>query len=256
MSTLLDRAHVSNPQIQALIHDIAAQLTAVLGEACGGQFRTLEETILQVTSEATRLSLESALQSIASSFGKGDRILVNGQEYKSHHQGKVGIPSLCGKLVVKRYTFRETGTHNGATAVPMDLVAGLVEGVTPVLAENIVHGCASRDMREHRKALILARRVPPSRASLERLATRYGAIACGAPAALVETIRRVERNPKGARAISFGVDRTSVAMVEPRDPDGGTAPRRKRVKPRCCPRGLIRGWSAPFWDVHKPVSAP
>ncbi len=232
MSTLPQNAHLSEPKIQTLVRNIAAQMTSVLTEVYGDNFRTFEEVALQVTSEATRLSLESALQTIADQFRKGDRIQVDGHEYKSHLPGQVRVPSLCGMLEVNRYTFRELGIRNGPTIVPMALAAGLVEGATPVFAENVAHAYATRDMRSHREALIRARRAPPSRATMERLATRCGAAACAAPPVLETTLRRTEKNPEGAYAISLGIDRTTVAMVEPRDPEEGAEPRRKRTKPR------------------------
>jgi len=232
LSTLSQSAYFPNPEVQTLVDNMATQLASMLTGVCDGHFRTFEELVLRVTSEATRLSLESTLQTISDRFCEGDRIQVDGHEYKSHHSGQVQVPSLCGMLNVERYTFRKLGIRNGPTIVPMDLAAGLVEGATPVFAENVAHAYGGLDMRNHREALIRARRVPPSRATMERLATRCGAAACKAPPALEKTIRRTEKNPEGAYAISFGIDRTSVAMVEPRDSEDATEPRRKRTKPR------------------------
>lgn len=232
MTTVPSSPALANPKVRSLIRNMASGLKDLLSETRGHRFRDFEDLLLQVTTEATRQGLEGALQTIANRYGPTVRIVVEGKHYKSHLSGKVVVHSLCGPLEVDRFTFRQVGVHNGPTVVPMNLAAGLVEGATPILAENVVHGYAKSDMRDFRDSLLRSRRAPPSRATLERLAVQYASISCGAPDEVENTIRLAEEIPKEACGISLGFDRTSVAMAEPRPPEKDPRPHKKRTKPR------------------------
>jgi hypothetical protein len=135
-----------------------------------GSFGQREEATLAIFEEAARGLLLQELSAIAARFG--ERILVDGVEYQEHEPGTGHYSSLNGPLDVPRSTYREVGVRNGPTIVPLDLVAGLVEGATPAMAYNVANGYARRDMRQHGEALELAHRVPPPRATLERMAKR------------------------------------------------------------------------------------
>jgi len=114
----------------------------------------------------------------------------------------------------------------------MELVAGVVEGATPALGYNVAHGYAQHDMRQHGEALAAAHRVPPPRATLERMAKRIAAAATEQAPRIESVLRRAEKLPEGAYAISLGLDRTSVPMAEERPADAPPKPEPKRSKPR------------------------
>ena len=135
-----------------------------------GSFGEREAAALMLLDEAGRGLLEEELRSLADGFG--ERLLVDGVEYKRHEPGQVRYYSLGGTLLVRRYSYRRVGVHNGPTIVPLDWVAGLAEGATPALAYNVLHGYAQRDMRQHAESLSAAHRVPPPRATLERMCQR------------------------------------------------------------------------------------
>jgi hypothetical protein len=116
--------------------------------------------------------------------------------------------------------------------VAVELAAGLVEGATPALAYSVAHGYAQHDMRAHKESLQAAHRVPPSRATLERIATRLASAAVDGAAKIEAGVRRAERVPEETVAVSIGLDRTSVAMMEDRPADAPPKPERKRLRPR------------------------
>lgn len=195
-----------------------------------GSFASREEALLAIQEETTRSALEEELREIAKGFG--DRVLVNGIEFKRHEPGVGKYFCLGGTLLVQRDTYRRVGVHNGPTVVPLELVAGLVEGATPALGYNVAHGYGQRDMRQHAETLAAAHRVPPPRATLERIAKRLAKKAFEAAPRIEAVLRPVEGLPDGARAVCIGLDRTAVPMAEERPAEAPAQRTRKRRKPR------------------------
>jgi hypothetical protein len=193
-------------------------------------FAEREEAMLALLDEAGRSLLEEELQCLADGFG--DRLLVDGIEYKRHERGKVQYYSLGGLLHVRRASYRIVGVHNGPTVVPLELVAGLAESATPALAYSVLHGYGQRDMRQHAETLAAAHRVPPPRATLERMAKRLAKVVHESAPRIEALLRQTEKLPEAARAVCIGLDRTSVPMAEERADAASAKPRRKRQKPR------------------------
>jgi hypothetical protein len=218
---------LAKPEMKKALAKIQQVVREVLPAA---DFAEQERVTLALLDEAGRGVLEGQLVEIAASFD--DVVLVDGVPYKRHIEGTVDYHSLSGPLVVPRYTFRQMGVHSGPTVVPLELVAGIVEGATPALGYNVAHGYAQHDMRQHGEALVAAHRVPPPRATLERLAKRIAVAATDQAPRIEAKLRRAEKVPEGAHAISVGLDRTSAPMAEERPKDAPLKPKPKRTKPR------------------------
>jgi hypothetical protein len=227
MNSMPRETLLAKPEMKQALATIREAVRDVLP---AGDFAEQERVALMVLDEAGRGVLEEQLREIARSFG--DEVLVDGVAYKRHLPGIVTYHSLSGGLEVSRDTYRQKGVHNGPTVVPLELVAGIVEGATPALGFNVAHGYAQHDMRQHGDALSAAHRVPPPRATLERLAKRIAAAATEQAPRIESKLRRVEKVPEGARAISIGLDRTSTPMAEERPEDAPPKPEPKRSKPR------------------------
>jgi hypothetical protein len=216
---------------KAEVKDALTEMQRVLREALPeGSFAEREAAALALSNEAVRGVLLEELKAIAASFP--DELLINGVAYKRHEPGTGNYHGLCGPLPVGRDTFRQMGVRNGPTVVPLDLVAGLIEGATPALAYNIAHGYAQHDTRVHEETLRTAHRVPPSRATLERIAKDIGAATVDAAPHIEPLLRRGEKVPEDAVAVVMGLDRTAVAMIEDRPADAPPKPEPKRRKPR------------------------
>ena len=218
---------VAKPEVRRAVAEIQRVLNDTLA---AGSFAEREAAALAVTNEAVQGYLLEQLQGISDGFG--DELLINGLAYKRHELGTGHYHSLCGPLAVERHTYRQMGIRNGPTMVPLELVAGLVEGATPALACNVAHGYAQHDMRLHEEVLLFAHRQPPSRATLERIAKDIGAAAVEAAPRIEPMVRRAETVPEGTVALVMGLDRTAVPMVEDRPPDAPAKPEPKRRKPR------------------------
>jgi hypothetical protein len=227
MDTVTRSKLLAKPEVQEVVETTVQLLRATLA---GLSFAELEEAALAISGEATRVALKEELQTLADEFG--GVVMVDGRQYKRHEPGTIVVHSLCGGLEVTRYTYREVGVRNGPTIVPMALQAGLVEGATPAFAYNLAHAYAEHDMRAHGEMLGNAHRVPPPRATLERLAKRLATAAHDAPPRIEAAVRRSEKLPEGASAISIGIDRTTVPMAEPLPEGAPPKPAPKRSKPR------------------------
>jgi hypothetical protein len=170
-------------------------------------------------------------------------VVIHGAEHRQHQAGTVTYWSLVGAVQVRRWTYRQVGVRNGATVVPLELLAGIIECATPTLSYDVAQGYAEHDMRTHGRQLESAYRVPPPRATLERLAKRLAASAQAAVPRLEPLLRQVETLPEGAHGLVLGLDRTSVPMAEPRAASTASGREERRRKPR------IRKPSAPI-DVN------
>jgi hypothetical protein len=225
---IVDRTKLlARPEVKEAIARVRRALRSALS---GESFGEREVEALTISGEAVREVLGEDLQAIADSFG--EEVLVNGVRYRLHEPGSDTYHGLCGPLEIKRPTHREVGVRNGPIVVAVELAAGLVEGATPALAYSVAHGYAQHDMRAHKEHLEAAHRVPPSRTTLERIATRLGAAAVDRAAKIEPVVRRAERVPEGTVAVSIGLDRTSVPMMQDRPADAPPKPERKRLRPR------------------------
>jgi hypothetical protein len=217
----------AKPEVKSVIEDLKTVARRALPAS---DFAEREAVMLAIFDEAGRELLEEELQMLADGFD--DRVAVDGIEHKRHEPGTVNYYCLNGVLRVRRHTYRRAHVRNGPTVVPLELVAGLAEGVTPALAYNVAHGYAQHDMRLHGESLEAAHRTPPPRATLERIAKRL-ATAANSDAARVEAIvRKAELLPEEARGVCIGLDRTAVPMAEVRPADAPAKPQKKRRKPR------------------------
>ena len=122
--------------------------------------------------------------------------------------------------------------RNGPTVVPLELTAGLVEGATPALGYSVTLGYAQSELRGYVESMEAAHRCLPSRSSLERMAKAIGSEALKEAPRIEAVLRRTERVPDEACAISMGLDRTAVPMEEDR-PEAAPpkTSRKERTKP-------------------------
>lgn len=225
---MVNRSQVfAKPEVRKAIATIRDALRDALPE---GSFGEREAHALAINDEALRELLREELQTMSDSFG--DEVLVNGCPYKLHEPGTDTYHSLCGPLDVSRPSYRMVGVHNGPIVIALELAAGLVEGATPALAYSVTHGYTQRDMRVHLETLEAAHRLPPSRTTLERIAKRVASTAVDQGARIEAIIRRSEKVPADAVAVSIGLDRTSVPMIEDRPVDAPPKPERRRRRPR------------------------
>ena len=217
---------VQRNQPPAAPEEVADARGVAIDAAVGADasFEAREAAALALTNEATRLFLERELLAIAD--GHGTHVEGDGVIYQRHEPGIVRYFTLCGAVDIERWTDREMGVRNGPTLVPLDLAAGLVERTTPARGVRIALGDAKDHMRSCAEDMTADHRCPPSRSTLERVATAIGTAATRVAPRIEPRLRRAERVPDGAVAISLGLARTSVPMEE--DVPAGETPATRR----------------------------
>jgi len=208
---------------------LMAAFGRAMNEVRGESFEADEVAALALTNELTRRWLEDELERKARSIG--DEVRIGDERYRRHEVGTGVYHSLCGTLRLRRDSYRRVGVHNGAIVVPLDLVAGLLEGATPAFAFSLAQGYAAMPLRHYEQELRAAHRVPPARSTMERQGKRLGEAMREAIAIVEPVVRAAEEIPAAAVAISTGLDRTSAPMEEARDERLSPEPRRRRSGP-------------------------
>ena len=203
------RNQAAEPE-EALARALRRAVDAKVG--ADASFERREVAALALTNEATRLFLHDDLMAMVERHG--ELVEVDGALYKRHEPGTVRYYTLCGPLDLTRWTYRAVGVRNGPTIVPLDLEAGVVEHTTPALGFRIALGYAKAPMRSAEEDMQADHRCPPSRSTLERVAKAMGTQAKRAAPRIEPRLRRAERVPEGAVALSLGLDRTAVPMEE------------------------------------------
>lgn len=239
---------------EALIEAVEAHLDTLLDQELdeNASFETYEQKLLKLVHEIARRKLEKKLQTVADGFAR--RLAIDHTNdwhglredtvatYRRHCPGVVTYHSLIGPLRVRRYTYRECGRH-GATHVPLELAAGLMERMTPALARSLALGYAHMPLRTCEELLIAAGMRPPSRSTLDRAARDLGAYAVACNPAIEPVVRANEVVPAQTRLIAVGLDRVAVPMRHGEELAGVAAYsadlRRSRPKPK--QRAALKG---------------
>lgn len=217
----------AKPEIDDTLNQVTRLLRDILPV---GSFGDRERAALELSNEAVRRLIHDELQDIAGSFG--EFVEYRGQRYRRHQPGAGRYFSLCGDSEVSRDSYRLIGVRNGPTIIPLELEAGIQSNATPELARNVAHGYGEHDMRQHGELLDKAHRIPPPRATLERMAKALAKEVMRDLPCIEPKIRCLEAVPPAAQGIVVGLDRTSAPMAEPSDK---RKPARKRPYQRRAP---------------------
>jgi hypothetical protein len=199
---------------ERIVTDLEAAIQASIRNS-DVPFTDLETLLLRATNEAVRRCLQGRLQSLADALD--DEIIVDVHRYRRHQPGRVKYFSLCGAMEVDRWTYRRVDERNGRTIVALDKVAGIVQGATPALAFAVARGVAKMPIRSVEEDLRAAYRCPPSRSKMDRMGRYLGEQVNRAIDKIEPLLRKCEQNPRGAKAINMGLDRTTIPMEEPAD---------------------------------------
>lgn len=175
-------------------------------------FEQRRDAAVAVTNDSLWLDEERDLQSLVT---RADEVEVEGKRYRRLEQpSSAEYRGRWGAHHVEEPLYRLEGVHNGPTIKPVELHAGVVENMTPDLARIVGELSAEQTSRQVVATLRTVGLEPASRAPLEKHE---------------EAARIAEALPKGVFAISCGMDRGAVRMVEALDP--ATAAPTQRSEP-------------------------
>lgn len=142
---------------------------------------------------------------------------AEGRRYKRVRDRSRGTYfGLRGPVTVERHLYREVGVHNGPTIVPLELNAGLVDGLwTPLAAAAAGHLLQDEPSRDAVATCRALHVMPYSRSSLERggeqVGERWEQIRSDAEDQLAAGFEV----PDEATTVSVSFDRVAVPMEEP-----------------------------------------
>ena len=197
------------PSLGPPLAELASSLVAILSEA--SSVAEAEDAIVCATDALAAASLAAVLRTHEPT---AEMVEVDGKQYRRLKAASPGTYfGLRGPMKVERHLYREVGIRNGPTIVPLELNAGLVDGLwTPLAgaaAGHLLQDEPSRDAVQTCRAL---RVLPYSRSSLERggerLGRRWEQIRCDAEDQLASAFEV----PEKATTVSVSVDRVSVPM--------------------------------------------
>lgn len=211
-------------EIRTVVRAFTRAVDALVGP--DASFGEREAAGLEVANELCRADQERELARRASLWTSSE-LTIDGALYRRHSEGTGVYHGLCGTLQVTRALYRLVGMHNGPTAVPLELDAGLMERSTPALAYAIAQGFAQAPSRQVHATMEAHHRSPPSRSTTERIAKALGERTAQVVPRVEPVVRAREQLPEGARGIVVGLDRTSAPMEEPAE-----APRTQRPRKR------------------------
>lgn len=151
---------------------------------------------------------------------------VEGRRYRRlESSNEVTYVGMAGGVRVRRQLYREMGVRNGPTIVPLELNAGIVEGLmTPEAAQADAHltqALPSREAKERAERLGV---LPLSRTSMARVGNAMGERWEANSLEAEDHLMGEFEVPSEAVAVSASIDRVSVPMEEPR--------KRRRGRPR------------------------
>jgi hypothetical protein len=173
-----------------------------------------EEALAAAADDLVRASLGEAL---LAHEPDAEVVEVDGRRYKRQRSASRGTYfGLRGRMTVERHLYREVGVRNGPTIVPLELNAGLVDGLwTPLAAAAAGHLLQDEPSRDAVATCQALRVMPYSRSSLERggdcLGERWEQVRGEAEDQLAADFEV----PDEATTVSVSFDRVAVPMEEP-----------------------------------------
>ncbi len=200
------------PSLIVPLREFAEAVTHAVSET-----ESLVDAETHITAAADALASAGLSEVLASHQPTASTIEVEGHRYARVRDPSRGTYfGLRGPMTVERHLFRQVGVHNGPTVVPLELSAGLVDGLwTPLAAAasgHLLQDEPSRDAVATCRALHV---MPYSRSSLERggehLGERWEQIRSDAEDQLATDFEL----PEEARTVSVSFDRVAVPMEEP-----------------------------------------
>ena len=199
------------PSLIVPLREFAEAVTHAVSES-----ESLVDAETHITAAADALSGAGLLEVLASHQPTAPIIEVEGRRYARVRNPSRGTYfGLRGPMRVERHLYREVGVHNGPTVVPLELSAGLVDGLwTPLAAAAAGHLLQDEPSRDAVATCQALHVMPYSRSSLKRggehLGERWEQIRSDAEDQLAADFEV----PEDATTVSVSFDRVAVPMEE------------------------------------------
>ena len=211
----VERSVESQRRVKRLAAVVRREVQARLGP--NSTFEQRRDAAVEVMSEVLWNDADGDLQGLVTD---DEEVEVDGKRYRRLAQpSSATYYGRWGPHAVEERLYREVGVHNGRTIKPIELRVGIVEHMTPDMARVTGELSADDSSRAVEKILRVVGLVPPSRAFIADRVTAMAAAVADDVAKLEEAAREAETVPDQVASVSCGLDRMSVRMNEPANPD-------------------------------------
>ncbi|MCP3876921.1 MAG: ISKra4 family transposase [Sulfitobacter sp.] len=202
---------------ETLLASMAA-LTAYVAcaKSSGAGVSGFRATEARITELGAHICTAAKAEVLSSYDATEPELEVDGVRYRRMpHRSRGRYMSLSGPVVTERHLYREAGVRNGATIVPLELRAGIVEGRwTPEAARAVAQLYQALPSREAADLCRSLGVLPTSRSSIDRCGEKVGTAWDHVRADAEEVLAEEMAIPDEARALSVSVDRVSLPMEE------------------------------------------
>jgi len=250
------RVDPSNKMLCQLVQSVREEVLRRYGSEL--TFEQRRDAAATITADMLWLDEDGDLRSLVT---HAEEVVVEGKRYRRLEQPSSGeYRGRWGAHHVQEPLYRLEGVHNGPTIKPVELHAGIIENMTPDLARIVGELSAEQTSRQVVATLTTVGLGSPSRAPLEKHVKRMAQEMGEQVDTLEEAARVAETLPAAVFAISCGMDRGAVRMVEALDPATAAPTQRsepyERTPPPPSERRYRMAWngSTTLYDVFgKPL---
>jgi hypothetical protein len=142
-------------------------------------------------------------------------VVIDGRVHTRVHRAEGRYYTLAGDVVVPRSLYR--AERNGAVVDAISLRTGAVDGGwLPATATAMAHLLQQGTPREAEETAQRVGRLPYSRSSFDRIGHAVGQLYGAKKTEIDDALIVALEIPAAARAVSFGIDRVSLPLEEPR----------------------------------------
>jgi hypothetical protein len=142
-------------------------------------------------------------------------VVIDGRVHTRVHRAEGRYYTLAGDVVVARSLYR--AERNGPVVDAISLRTGAVEGVwLPETATAMAHLLQQGTPREAEDTARRLGRLPYSRSSFDRVGHAVGQLYAGRKTEIDHALIVALQIPPEAQSVSFGIDRVSLPLEEPR----------------------------------------
>lgn len=214
-----------------LVEKAAGLVLEVVRSFQSERFRSEEEALAFALSEVGQVATRKLLEAYVGP--EPERAKVDGVVYRRVlENASARIQTPFGLISIRRARYRREGERGikGATTIGLlEKRAGLLDGMTPRMAELTTSFDASVPSRESERLMDLAGLSGPRRAGLEKKAGRIGSELMANIDERFEQARALQSLPEGAATLTIGMDRVSVPYEEA-NPGGQKSERTRQLR--------------------------
>ena len=225
---------ISIPDDCKSLADAVTQLVASVDRAhhraSGGRavdYAQIERDVGERTAAVERAAHQSILAALDVD---APTVVIDGRVHTRVHRAEGRYYTLAGDVVVERSLYR--AERNGPVVDAISLRAGAVDGGwLPQTATAMAHLLQQGTPREAEDTAQRLGRLPYSRSSFDRVGHAVGQLYGANKTAIDDTLIVALEIPPAARSVSFGIDRVSLPMEEPRPRPVGRPRKHAPIRP-------------------------